>query len=158
MGANPRAVRPPEKGGAMTSKDIDIKRINYLAVLVSAIAGMVLGGIWYSPAVFGAKWMAAAGLTAPPEESMMKAYALGFIVALVVAFCLALLIDLVKGESWRCGVSVAIVCWLGFAATVRADNVIFGGRPIGLFWIDGGYDLVSYIVMGAIIGSWLKRA
>jgi len=142
----------------MTSKDIDLKRINYLAVLVSAIAGMVLGGIWYSPGVFGARWMAAAGLTAPPEGSMIQAYAMGFIVALVVAFCLALVIDWVKGESWRCGVVVAIVCWLGFAATVRADNVIFGGRPIGLFWIDGGYDLVSYIVMGAIIGSWLKRA
>lgn len=142
----------------MTSKYFGLKRINYLAVLVSAIAGMVLGGIWYSPGVFGAKWMAAAGLTTPPEGSMMRAYAMGFIVALVVAFCLALVIDWVKGESWRCGVVVAIVCWLGFAATVRADNVIFGGRPIGLFWIDGGYDLVSYIVMGAIIGSWLKRA
>ncbi len=142
----------------MESKDIGLKRINYLAVLVAAVAAMVIGGIWYSPGVFGAKWMSLAGLTAPPEASMAKAYAMGFIVALVIAFCLALIVDWIKGESWRCGVAVAIVCWLGFAATVRADNVIFGGRPLGLFWIDAGYDLVAYIVMGAIIGSWLKRA
>jgi hypothetical protein len=142
----------------MTSKDIDFKRINYLAVLAAAVAAMVIGGIWYRPGVFGAQWMSLAGFTSPPEAGMMvQAYIKGFIVALVVAFCLALLIDWTRGESWRCGAVIAIVCWLGFAATVRADNVIFGGRPLGLFWIDGGYDLVSYIVMGAIIGSWLKK-
>jgi hypothetical protein len=141
----------------MTSKDIDLGRLNYLAIVAAAVAGMVLGAIWYNPAVLGAKWMEAAGLTAPPEGGMAKAYALGFIVALVVAFCLALIVDWVKGESWRCGVGIAIVCWLGFAITVRADNVIFGGRPIGLFWIDGGYDLLAYIVMGAIIGAWRKK-
>ena len=137
--------------------DIDLKRINYLAVVLAAIAAMVIGGIWYNPAVLGAKWMAAAGLTAPPEESMVRAYALGFIVALVVAFCLALVIDWVKAGSWMCGAGIAIVCWLGFALTVRADGVIFAGRPLGLFWIDGGYDLVAYAVMGAIIGGWRRK-
>lgn len=31
--------------------------VNYLAVLVSAIASMVLGMIWYNPSVFGNTWM-----------------------------------------------------------------------------------------------------
>ena len=141
----------------MTDKDIDLSRINYFAVVVAALVAMVIGAIWYNPAVLGTKWMEEAGLTAPPEESMMRAYALGFVAALVVAFCLALIIDWVKIGSWQCAVGVAVVCWVGFAATVRADGVIFAGRPLGLFWIDGGYDLVAYAVMGAIIGLWRKK-
>ena len=141
----------------MALGNIELKRLNYLAVVVAAVVAMAIGYFWYSPGMFGGEWMALAGFTEPPEASMAQAYALGFVNALVKALILALLIDWVKGESWRCGVLVGLTCWIGFAATVRADNSIFGGRPLGLFWIDGGYDLVSYLAMGAIIGSWLKK-
>jgi len=141
----------------MTMNDIGLNRINYLAVVVAAAAAMVIGAVWYAPGVFGMQWMALAGFTAPPEESMTQAYALGFVNALIKALILALLIDWMKAGSWLCGALTGLVCWIGFAATVRADAIIFGGRPPGLFWIDGGYDLVSYVVMGAIIGAWLKK-
>lgn len=141
----------------MTTKGIDLKRINYLAVLVAAVVAMVIGAIWYAPGVFGTAWMAIAGFTEPPEGSMTQAYALGFLNALLKAFVLALLVDWLKGESWRCGAITGLVVWIGFAATVRIDGLIFGGQPGGLFWINGGYDLVSYVVMGAIIGAWLKK-
>ncbi len=141
----------------MTMNDIDFKRINYLAVVVAAVAAMAIGAAWYAPGVFGTAWMALAGFAEPPEGSMAQAYAMGFVNALVKAFVLALLVDWVEGESWRCGAVIGLVCWIGFAATVRADNTIFGGRPLGLFWIDGGYDLVSYVVMGVIMGAWLKK-
>ena len=31
--------------------------INWLAVLAAAISTFVLGGLWYSPALFGRAWM-----------------------------------------------------------------------------------------------------
>ncbi len=36
--------------------------VNYLAVLVAAIVGMVVGFIWYSPKVFGKMWMKLSGV------------------------------------------------------------------------------------------------
>ena len=141
----------------MSLGDVDFKRINYLAVVLAAISAMVIGAIWYNPGVFGTQWMALAGFTAPPEGSMTQAYALGFVNALVKAVVLAFIIDWIGGKTWLCGALTGLVCWIGFAATVRVDGIIFGGRPGGLFWIDGIYDLVSYVVMGAIIGAWLKK-
>ena len=35
--------------------------LNYLAVLVSAVAIFMLGGLWYSPVMFAKKWVALQG-------------------------------------------------------------------------------------------------
>jgi hypothetical protein len=35
--------------------------INYLAVLTAAVSTFVIGGLWYSPALFRRSWMAANG-------------------------------------------------------------------------------------------------
>ena len=55
--------------------------VNYFAVLVAALVTFVIGGIWYSPAVFGKAWMQENGFT---EESlknrnMAKIFGLSFV-------------------------------------------------------------------------------
>ena len=37
--------------------------INWLAILVAAISAFVVGGIWYSPLMFGNAWMKDNNLT-----------------------------------------------------------------------------------------------
>ena len=39
--------------------------VNYLAVVVAAVVALVIGFIWYSPPVFGNRWMAYLGTTRP---------------------------------------------------------------------------------------------
>ena len=36
---------------------MDFASINWLAVLVAGISAFVVGGIWYSPGLFGKAWM-----------------------------------------------------------------------------------------------------
>ncbi|MGB4971685.1 MAG: DUF1761 domain-containing protein, partial [Cyclobacteriaceae bacterium] len=43
--------------------------LNYWAILVSALSTFLIGGLWYSPAVFGKAWMKENGLT---EEDLKK--------------------------------------------------------------------------------------
>ena len=67
--------------------------INYLAVLVSAIAAMGLGYLWYGP-IFGKQWVAMMGWSKGEMESKMKAgvgpqYLLQAAGALVMAYVLA---------------------------------------------------------------------
>ncbi|MGH9885304.1 MAG: hypothetical protein ACREBE_07235 [bacterium] len=38
-----------------------IPHVNYLAVLVSAVAIFMLGGLWYSPVMFAKQWVALQG-------------------------------------------------------------------------------------------------
>ena len=47
---------------------MDVK-LNYLAIIAAAISTFVIGGLWYSPAVFGKAWMRENGFT---EEDMKK--------------------------------------------------------------------------------------
>jgi hypothetical protein len=48
--------------------------INWLAVLVAAIATFVLGGLWYGP-LFGRIWRAAEGQTEPPAKQRFALFA-----------------------------------------------------------------------------------
>ena len=40
---------------------MEFPEVNYLAVLAAAASAFVLGGLWYSPALFAKKWMAYTG-------------------------------------------------------------------------------------------------
>ena len=48
------------------------------------------------------------------------------------------------------GLMIAIF-WIG---TSRLNDVLYERKPIGLFWINVGYNLVIYTIMGAILGAW----
>jgi hypothetical protein len=37
---------------------------------------------------------------------------------------------------------------------VQLTDKMFGQRPMKLFLINTGYQLVCYVVMGAILGKW----
>ena len=46
-----------------------LSELNFLAVVVAAIAPMVIGGIWYGP-LLGRQWMSAHGYTPERLEEM----------------------------------------------------------------------------------------
>ncbi|TNE45996.1 MAG: DUF1761 domain-containing protein, partial [Sphingomonadales bacterium] len=48
--------------------------VNWLAIVLAAAAGFVVGGIWYGP-IMGKKWMGAVGLT----EDQIKSGNMGMI-------------------------------------------------------------------------------
>jgi len=41
--------------------------------------------------------------------------------------------------------------WIG---TSRLNDVLYERKPWGLFFINVGYTLVIYVIMGAILGAW----
>ncbi len=43
------------------------------------------------------------------------------------------------------------VCWI---STSRANLFLFEKHSLKLFLIHAGYDVLRYMVMGAIIGAW----
>jgi hypothetical protein len=48
----------------------------------------------------------------------------------------------------------AVVLCIGFVATSFGVNFLFSRKPLKLYFIDVGYMVVSFFVMGVIIGSW----
>jgi Protein of unknown function (DUF1761) len=135
--------------------------INLWSVLAAAVAAMILGFLWYSPLLFARPWMVLMGYDphdkAKLEEmrkSAGKSYAISFVASLVSAFVLAKIIDVTTVNSALYGMKIGFAIWLGFVTTVQLTARLFGNQPTRLYLINTGYQLVSYLAMGAILAVW----
>ncbi|MBI5644836.1 DUF1761 domain-containing protein [Candidatus Kaiserbacteria bacterium] len=143
---------------------MDIVPINYLAVIVAAIANMVLGFLWYGP-LFGKTWSHLMGwgeMTPDKMAAMQKkarlGYAVSFVGALVMAFVLAHALvfasTYLKVEGVHAGLAAGFWNWLGFVAPVTVGAVLWDGKPWKLWFINAGYYLVTLLIMGEILALW----
>lgn len=129
-------------------------QINYFAGLVAALITFVVGGLWYSPAVFGKAWMAENGFT---EESlknsnMVRIFGLTFVLGLIAAINLAFFI----GPESRPGVGAlwGFLAGAGWVATFIGTHYLFERRSFKLFAINAGYAVVTLTLMGLILAAW----
>lgn len=134
--------------------------INYLAVLVAGVAAMVLGGLWYSPLLFGKAWMKLSGFTEKDMEKakqkgMFLSYFFNFVSILVMAYVLSHFVDYAGATDWRGGLQAGFWIWLGFVATVMLGMVLWEGKPFRLYLINVLYWLVALLGMGAILAVWV---
>jgi hypothetical protein len=135
--------------------------LNWLAILVAAISTMVVGFLWYSPLFFAKPWMREMGYDLNDKarmEEMKKssgpAYGGSFVASLVSAFVLALFLHWLRNYTVYFGLMVGFHVWLGFVATVQFTGALFMKQSMKLFAINTGYQLVCYLVMGAILAAW----
>jgi hypothetical protein len=137
-----------------------LPQVNYLAVLVSGIAIFMLGGLWYSPVLFAKKWIALMGMTeeeikaAAGKVSMPVQYLLAFLCGLISAWVLAIVLNHFTDLTALRGAEVGILCWLGFAGVTSYATAIFSMKPKGLWLINSGFNLVSFVIAGIILAVW----
>ena len=131
--------------------------INILAVVVGAIINMVIGMLWYGP-LFGKQWMALMGFRKEDmgkmKASAMKAYVGAFVGALIMAYVLAHFVKVGQAGTTMDGAQIAFWAWLGFVATVGLGGVLWEKRSWSLYCFNMAYQLVSLLVMGAILAAW----
>jgi hypothetical protein len=137
-----------------------IHHTNYVAVLVAGIVIFVLGGLWYSPVLFAKKWTSLMGKTeqemkaAASSSSMPVLYLAALLTALITAFALAVILGHFGHPSLIKGAKVGALCWLGFAAATSFATALFSMTQKPLWLINSGYNLISFVVAGAILGAW----
>jgi hypothetical protein len=127
--------------------------VNWLAVLVAAASGFVIGSLWYGP-VFGKVWMRLTGMT--KEKGAQANMAVTFGGAYVLNLIAALGIATVSVD--HAGVMFALhVGLLGaffFVAPALGVIYLFEQQPFRLWLVNAGYQVVNFTAMGAIIGAW----
>ena len=135
--------------------------VNVWAVLVAAVATMVVGFLWYSPALFANSWMKLMGYDPNDKEKIAEmqkdagpSYVMSLIASILAAFVLGKLISVSGFSNAVAGLKIGLVLWLGFVTTVQFTNALFSRQRNRLYMINTGYQLVSYVVMGAILGAW----
>ena len=141
---------------------MDMSSINWLAVLVAGISAFVLGGVWYSPALFGKAWMKENKMTMEQVQAGNKAKIFGwaFLLSLVMAANLGMFL---ADPKQPCpGAPVTDISWGAIAGFLAGIWVFCGIAMVALFehktaryiFIKGGYCVLALVLMGAIIGAW----
>jgi hypothetical protein len=123
-------------------------------VLVAALSTFLIGGLWYSPAVFGKAWMRENGFT---EESMkganmVKIFGLAFFLALIASFNLTMFMGTENRPEM--GAFWGFLAGFGWVATFIGTHYLFERRSFKLFLINAGYSIVSLTIMGVILAAW----
>lgn len=132
--------------------------VNYLAVLVAAVAAFAFGAAWYM--TLSRAWLAAVGLTREQVARRSPVpFAVSFVALLVMAWVLAgMLAHFGAGQvTVRNGIVSGLFLWLGFVVTTLAVNNAYGQRKPSLTVIDGLHWLGVLVVQGAVIGAMGTR-
>lgn len=128
--------------------------VNWIAVVVAALSGFMVGGIWYGP-IMGKRWMGAVGITEEEiqQGSATKLYVTAFVLSLIASWTLAhtfatYAVDL----SFSVKVLTSLGVALGFLIPAIGTNYLFSQRSKELFMIDAMYWLLFYLAMGVVHG------
>ena len=129
--------------------------INWLAVAAAAVSVFVLGGLWYSKALFGRAWMSANNLSNEDlnQGSPAKIFGFSFVFAVLMAANLAaFLADPKTNASW--GATAGFLAGFGWVTLGLATIALFERRSWKYILINGGYMTVAFTLMGLILGVW----
>jgi len=127
--------------------------VNWLAVALCAGSSLFLGGIWYSPLLFGKTWQRAAGLSDDElkQGNMAKIFGLTLVLSFIAAAVFAMFLgpNLGVGPATAYGFSAGL-CWV---AASYGITYLFEHRPLKLWLVNAGYHTLQFTLFGAIIGS-----
>jgi hypothetical protein len=133
--------------------------LNWIAVIVAAIAYFAIGALWYAPFAFGAIWMAAAGTSQEQigEGPGAAIYAVPLIGSLLSAIAIAMLAEATATDTLGEGLVLGAVVAIGFALAISLVTATFEStKPKPMVWgaVTAGYHMVGSLVAAAIIGAW----
>lgn len=132
---------------------MDITKLNFLAVIAAAAGAFVIGGVWYSPLLFGRVWQQLVGLTDEQlGRSVGRVFGGAFVLALVMALNLAAFVGPTATAAF--GAMAGLAAGLGWVAAGLGVTYLFERRPLKLFVINAGYHVVTFTWMGLLLGAW----
>jgi hypothetical protein len=133
--------------------------INWLAVLVTAAAMLMLGGAWYT-ALFGRAWVGLHGYT-PEQIKAMQArrpppvfFGGMFAAYFLASFVIALLAASFGVRGAAAGAMLGFLLWLGVALALGLTDWLAADKPVGVLAINASFQLVILVGAGALLASW----
>jgi len=132
-----------------------MEKLNFLAVIAAAVSMFLIGGVWYSKALFANVWMKENNLTEEQlaKSNKAKTFGLSFLFSLIMAFNLAMFIS-DESIDFTMAIFYSLCVGLGWIALAFGIVALFELRSWRYIFINGGYMIISFLVMGIIIGAW----
>jgi hypothetical protein len=113
-----------------------------------AVAAMLIGGLWYSPIMFGNAWRRLSNISENAEPNPAIAYGLSFVLMLLAALVFGAFIGTSPDLGFALGAGFS--AGLLWAAGTLWISYLFEGRPLKLALINGGYHIIQYTAYGLL--------
>jgi hypothetical protein len=129
--------------------------INHWAVLACAVFHMVLGALWYSPALFFNAWKKENNLTDEQlrQSNPAKTYGISFLMAYLMSYNLAFFLG-DAATDWKWGLTAGFLAGFGWAAAIFTSIALFEQKSWKYIFINCGFIVVYFSVIGLILGAW----
>lgn len=129
--------------------------INHWAVFVCALFNLVLGAIWYSPTFFYHAWKSENNLTDDDikRSNPIRTHGISFVLALMMSYNLAFFLGDDKTD-WLWGLIIGLLTGFGWAAAIFTAIALFEQKSWRYIFINGGYIIVYFSVIGFLLGIW----
>jgi hypothetical protein len=131
--------------------------LNWLAVLVAAVAYFMLGALWYSKALFANTWIKTTGVNVN-DPNAKKGVAAVMVMTLILEFitciALAVIVERLGLSSAMSGLKLGLFTGICFSAVAVCISYMYQSKPKVLSAIDSGYHIVGNIIAAIILCVW----
>jgi hypothetical protein len=134
--------------------------LDWLAVILAALAYFVIGAIWYAPPLFGKAWQQAGGIPDPRESGGRgpgpAIFAVPFVGSVLSAIALGMIAVASGTDTIGEGAVLGLVVGIGFAISIAIVTATFEStKPKPFVWggINAGYHFVGNLVAAVVIAA-----
>lgn len=132
-------------------------------VLLAAVAGFLVGAVWYSPVLFMNAWLKGEGVTKAqiPKRTgiyMAQINLYSFVAHGAIAAVLAVIFDVLNVRSLSLAVTLGLLFTFGFVVTTRFIDMVYSpkGKHYDAqsqikFLVNAGYYLVMVSVVSVVL-------
>lgn len=126
-------------------------KVNPIGVVLGVISYILLGIIFYSRWILGKFWpVLTSHMQKKADGVPLQVYLGSIISALLVAYAMGCLLNLIRAKTITSGLLLGIVLWAGFILPTIFAPVLFGKKPLEMFWLDSIFYLIAYITLGIL--------
>ena len=130
--------------------------LNWLHILVAALAYFMLGALWYSP-LFGKQWVAYQKININDPDAKKGAAGimlLSFLLMFLTTIGLAILINRLDLYEAISGIKLGLFTGIFFSASAISVSYLYIKKPLGLHLIDGLYHVLGQMIAALILCVW----
>lgn len=128
--------------------------LNWLAILVAAVAWFAFSAAWYSVPPLSNAWMRAAKVTpteGPPLVSLLFPTFVGYFVTSTV---IAMLAKAIGAATFADGLALGIVLGIGFGVVGALVTQLYEQKG-GTYWLINGVNaIIAYSIVSVIVTLW----
>jgi hypothetical protein len=133
---------------------MDFSVINIWAVLVCGVVSLAIGGIWYSPWLFGRLWQMEVALSDERIKSSNMPLIFGSTLLINVFISVNMALFFGGKVGLTDGLLYGFFTGLFWVSAALGVLYLFERRSFLLWLINAGYNVVTFTVIGGIVGAW----